>query len=78
MNDADFELDARGLNCPYHILSTKKSLQKIEAGQVLYVVATDPGSVKDFKALCNISGNEMLASSEHNGEYYFWLKKADN
>ncbi|VAW72356.1 hypothetical protein MNBD_GAMMA12-1745 [hydrothermal vent metagenome] len=75
MEYADCELDARGLNCPYHILSTKKSMQKIATGQVLYVIATDPSSVKDFKALCSISGNEMLASREENGEYFFWLKK---
>ncbi len=76
MVHADFELDARGLNCPYHILSTKKSMREIKAGQILFVVATDPGSVKDFKALCNISGNEMLASKEKDGEYFFWLKKS--
>ncbi|PZP58996.1 MAG: preprotein translocase subunit TatC [Azospira oryzae] len=71
----DKELDARGLNCPLPILRTKKSLADMQSGQVLKVVATDPGSVKDFQAFSKQTGNELLNSTEVNGEFHFWLKK---
>ncbi|MEK7711476.1 MAG: sulfurtransferase TusA family protein, partial [Pseudomonadota bacterium] len=50
MASFDKELDARGLNCPLPILRTKKFLQEMGAGQTLRIIATDPGSVKDFQA----------------------------
>ena len=58
----DKELDARGLNCPLPILRTKKSLNDMISGQVLRVVATDPGAVKDFQAFSRQTGNELLSS----------------
>lgn len=71
----DKELDARGLNCPMPILRTKKSLAELQAGQVLKVVASDPGSVKDMQAFANQTGNELLSSSEGSGEYVFFMRK---
>jgi len=71
----DKELDARGLNCPLPILKTKKSLADMTTGQVLKVVSTDCGSVKDMQAFSNQTGNELLASTEASGEYTFLLKK---
>lgn len=71
----DQELDARGLNCPMPILRTKKSLAALAAGQVLKVVSTDPGSVKDMQAFANQTGNELLSSGEQAGEYVFFLRK---
>lgn len=71
----DKELDARGLNCPLPILRAKKSLAEIAAGQVLKIVATDPGSVKDFQAFAKQTGNELLSSAEANGEFVFFMKK---
>jgi tRNA 2-thiouridine synthesizing protein A len=71
----DKELDARGLNCPLPILKTKKSLADMTTGQVLKVVSTDCGSVKDMQAFSNQTGNELLASTEAGGEYTFLLKK---
>lgn len=71
----DQELDARGLNCPLPILRAKKSLNSLEAGQVLRIVATDPGSVKDFEAFCKQTGNELIDSKEANGEFEFEIKK---
>ena len=56
------ELDARGLNCPLPILRTKKSLNDMVSGQILRVVATDPGSVKDFQAFSRQTGNELLSA----------------
>jgi tRNA 2-thiouridine synthesizing protein A len=60
----DRELDARGLNCPLPILRTKKSLNDMIPGQVLKVVATDPGSVRDFQAFSKQTGNQLLSSTE--------------
>jgi tRNA 2-thiouridine synthesizing protein A len=71
---ADRELDVRGLNCPLPILRAKKMLGDLSAGQVLKVVATDPGSVKDFEAFCKQTGNELLSRSE-GPEFTFFMKK---
>lgn len=69
------ELDARGLNCPLPILRTKKSLAGLAAGQVLKVIATDPGSVKDMQAFANQTGNALTASTEADREFVFYLRK---
>lgn len=71
----DIELDARGLNCPLPILRTKKSLNTMTAGQVLKILATDPGSVRDFQAFSRQSGNLLLHSAEHAGEFSYYLRK---
>lgn len=71
----DKELDASGLNCPLPILRTKKALAELTAGQILKVVATDPGSVKDMQAFAKQTGNELLSSAEAGGKYQFFLKK---
>jgi len=73
---ADMELDARGLNCPLPILRAKKSINDLESGQVLHIIATDPGSVKDFEAFCKQTGNELVSSGENNGEFIFDIRKA--
>lgn len=71
----DRELDARGLNCPLPILRTKKSLNDMVSGQVLKIVATDPGSVRDFQAFSKQTGNQLLLSNESGGEYLFMMRK---
>ena len=71
----DKELDARGLSCPLPILKTKKALNDLASGQVLKVVATDPGSVRDMQAFASQTGNALLESSEENKDYVFFLKK---
>lgn len=71
----DQELDARGLNCPLPILRAKKTLNSLESGQVLRIVATDPGSIKDFEAFCKQTGNELMDSTETNGEFEFHIRK---
>ncbi len=75
MTGFDLELDARGLNCPLPILRAKKSIQGLSSGQVLRIVATDPGSVKDFEAFCKQTGNELLDSTQQGGEYLFDIRK---
>jgi tRNA 2-thiouridine synthesizing protein A len=69
------ELDARGLNCPLPILKTKKALADMASGQVLRVTATDPGAVRDFQAFAKQTGNELLAQSEENKEFVFFMKR---
>jgi tRNA 2-thiouridine synthesizing protein A len=71
----DKELDARGLNCPLPILRAKKALGELTSGQVLRIIATDPGSVKDFAAFCKQTGNELLSSAENNKEFEFYIKR---
>ena len=71
----DQELDATGLNCPLPILRAKKTLSGMDTGQVLRIVATDPGSVKDFEAFSKQTGNELLESGEEGGKFVFRLKK---
>lgn len=71
----DKELDARGLNCPLPILRAKKALNEMQSGQVLKIVATDPGAVKDFQAFCKQTGNELLSHSEASKELTFFMKR---
>jgi tRNA 2-thiouridine synthesizing protein A len=71
----DRELDARGLECPLPILRTKKLLNGMAAGQVLRVVATDPGATRDFQAFCRQTGHELLQSTRSGPELVFVLRK---
>jgi tRNA 2-thiouridine synthesizing protein A len=75
MMEFDKELDARSLNCPLPILRCKKSLAELQPGQILKVIATDPGSVKDFQAFCKQTGHELLSQEVANGEFTFFMKK---
>ena len=72
----DQELDASGLNCPLPILRAKKTLNSTASGQVLHIIATDPGSVKDFDAFAKQTGNELMESKEEGGKFHFLIKKA--
>lgn len=71
----DKELDARGLNCPLPILRAKKALTDMASGQVLKILATDPGSVKDFQAFAKQTGNALLSSETADTEFIFFMKK---
>lgn len=73
--DFDKELDARGLNCPLPILRTKKALADMTTGQILHVLATDPGSVKDFQAFAKQTGNELLSQTESGKDFEFFIKR---
>ncbi|MBS0300127.1 MAG: sulfurtransferase TusA family protein [Proteobacteria bacterium] len=75
MQKVDKELDARGLNCPLPILRTKQSLAGMVSGQILKIVATDPGSVIDFQVFAEQTGNELLSLAEIEREFIFLLKK---
>lgn len=71
----DQVLDAKGLNCPLPILKAKKSLAPMSNGQTLEILATDPGSVKDFEAFCRTTGNKLLEHSESSGTYRFIIER---
>jgi tRNA 2-thiouridine synthesizing protein A len=71
----DKELDARGLNCPLPILRTKKALADLQSGQVLKVLATDPGAVKDFEAFSRQTGHQLVSHSEASKEFTFFMRK---
>ena len=76
MTDFNAKLDASGLNCPLPILKAKKQLNGLQSGEVLYIIATDSGSVKDFDAFCKQTGHSLLESNEADGKYHYYIKKA--
>ena len=69
------EVDARGLNCPLPILRAKKALAEMNTGDVLRVVATDPGSVRDFQAFAKQTGNTLLEHSQNDREFVFFMRR---
>lgn len=71
----DKELNARGLSCPLPIVKTKKALADMAPNQVLKVISTDTGSVKDMAAFAEQTGNALLAQEEANGEFVFYMQK---
>ena len=73
--EANKEIDTRGLNCPLPILKAKKALSEMVSGEVLKVVATDPGSVRDFQAFARQTGNELVEQSSANDEFVHYLRR---
>ncbi len=71
----DREVDARGLNCPLPILKAKKALAEMASGQVLKVIATDAGSMRDFQAFAKQTGNELLHQETIGSDYVSILKR---
>ncbi len=72
----DREIDASGLNCPLPILRARKTLSDMERGQVLKIISTDQGSVKDFEAFSKQTNNPLLSSGEEGGKFVFLVKKS--
>lgn len=75
MPDAPAELDASGLQCPMPLLKAKRALNALAGGERLRVVATDPGSVRDFEVFAAQSGHQLLESRAEDGRYYYLLEK---
>lgn len=76
MNETPIEtLNARGLNCPLPILRTKKAITKIASGDLLEVIATDPGSLKDIESFCNQTGHELVESMQKDDAFLFQIRK---
>jgi tRNA 2-thiouridine synthesizing protein A len=73
--DAQKEVDARGLNCPLPILKAKKALSEMNSGDVLRVLATDPGSVRDFQAFARQTGNELVEQASAGSDYVHLLRR---
>ncbi len=73
--DAHKEIDTRGLNCPLPILKAKKALSELQAGDVLKVVSTDPGSVRDFQAFARQTGNELVDQTNAGDEFVHYLRR---
>ena len=71
----DVEIDTRGLNCPLPILKAKKALTAMESGQVLKVVSTDTGSMRDFVAFAKQTGNELLSQTTEGSDFVHILKR---
>lgn len=69
-------LDLKGLNCPLPVLRTKKAMAGLPAGAALQVLATDPGAVKDFEALCRTVGAKLANVAEQDGVYVFDIQKS--
>ena len=73
--DIHKEIDTRGLNCPLPILKAKKALAEMASGQLLKVLATDVGSVRDFQAFAKQTGNELIEQSNTASEYIHILRR---
>ncbi|WP_299455074.1 sulfurtransferase TusA family protein [uncultured Pigmentiphaga sp.] len=71
----DLEVDAKGLKCPLPILRAKKALSNLVSGQVLKVVCTDKGSVRDFQAFAKQTGNELIAQADDGEVFVHYLKR---
>ena len=71
-------LDLKGLACPLPIIKTAKAMKELAPGELLEAFATDPGSVPDFKAWSQTTGNPLVETSENGGVFHFVLKKKEN
>ena len=69
------EIDTRGMNCPLPILKAKKALADMASGETLKVVATDPGSTRDFQAFSRQTGNELIEQTAENAEFVHYLRR---
>jgi tRNA 2-thiouridine synthesizing protein A len=69
-------LDTRGLNCPLPVLRLRKAMRKLPPGALVRVLASDPGTVRDFQALCRTTGDQLLESRTENGGYRFLIRKS--
>ena len=72
----DAILDARGLMCPMPVLKAKKALRDVKEGEVLKVMATDPGSVADMKSFCEMTGNRLISSEQDGDVFIYHIEKS--
>ena len=73
----DRVLDAKGLKCPLPVIKTRLALNKMAVGEVVTVLATDPGSKIDIRHLCNITGNELVDASEEDGVLTYVIRRTE-
>lgn len=74
--NADQILDCSGLSCPLPVVKTSKAIKQLEVGQILKMIATDPGAPADMEAWARQTGNEMLSSIHEGNEYIFFIKRS--
>ena len=72
----DETLDCRGLSCPMPLLKTKKQLAKMQGGQILEILGTDPGTKNDLPSFCKRSGDEYLGEEDDSGFFRMYIKKS--
>jgi TusA-related sulfurtransferase len=72
----DQTLDCKGLLCPLPVIKTKQAIDKMATGQVLEMIATDPGSIPDMQAWSRRTGHELLEHKTQNGLFIFYIRKA--
>ena len=72
---ADHVLDCTGLLCPIPVVKTSRAIKEIEVGQVLQMIATDPGAPPDMEAWVRQTGHEMVAQTDEDGKYQFWFRR---
>lgn len=75
MTEFNMELDTRGLNCPLPILKMRKTINAAEPGQVVRMISSDPGSLKDMESFCRQTANVLISSEDKGGEYIFFVRK---
>ena len=68
-------LDTKGMNCPLPVLRAKKAISALDVGDVIEILATDPGAAKDFEAFCRVTGHDLMESTEDGGVFRFLIKK---
>jgi TusA-related sulfurtransferase len=73
--EAQKELDTRGLNCPLPILKAKKALAEMRSGEILKVVSTDPGSMRDFQAFARQTGNDLVEQETRDDEFIHFVRR---
>ena len=74
---ADQMVDARGLSCPLPLLRAKLALRDMQGGQLLYLLASDAGSQRDIARFAELAGHRLLQMREQDGEFHYWLRKAE-
>lgn len=74
-SDIKMELDCRGLKCPMPIIKTRKAIEELNSGEVLRMISTDPGSIKDIRAWAKRTGNKLLEENHQQGEFVFIIAK---
>lgn len=74
--EADRVLDCTGMLCPMPVIETSQAIKTVEVGQILQMIATDPGAPPDMAAWSNQTGHELVAQAEEDGKYLFWFRRS--
>ena len=75
MQEADVQLDARGLVCPEPLMIVRNKVREMASGEVLHVIATDPSTSRDFHNFCRFMGHALLAEERQDDRFEYWIRK---